>query len=113
MTVESMQDRSLEYVNKAIESHDNPPQEYHLLRTELLLSEGRYEKAKEALDPVDPDQFDDEKTNDKARYYYTRGKVALRLENDDQAFFHFMDAVRSAPSSEWARQARETIEERL
>lgn len=113
MDTDGNRDRSLKYINEAIDSHDNPPSQYHLLKAELLVSEGEPKVARSSLDSVDPEQFGDEEANDRARYYYLRGTISLELENDDEAFFHFMDAVRSAPSSRWAKEARETIENRL
>lgn len=106
-------DRSLDYVNQALQLHDDPPASYVLFKADLLLSHDQHSEAQTVLSSIDPENFTGEKNEQKARYYYLKGKISLRLEQPDEAFFHFMDAVRAAPSSRWARQARETIEDRL
>lgn len=57
----------------------------------IMLRDGNYEKAKAALDNINPDDGD----LDVKRYHTLSGLVALRLNNGDEAISHFKKAIES------------------
>lgn len=106
-------DKVLDYVNRALRGRSDPPARYHFLKTESLLDSDRNQEALASLNNVDPESLGENETEVRARYYYLMGTISLRLDQSDEAFFHFMDAVRAAPSSRWAEQSRQIIQDRL
>jgi tetratricopeptide (TPR) repeat protein len=106
-------DAILNHLNQAINSSDDPPAKLHLWKADILLEQDRLQEALASLKPVNAEGLSREDPVQASRYYYLRGAVSMEVGNPDQAFFHFMDAVRAAPSSEWANKARTTIDKQL
>jgi tetratricopeptide (TPR) repeat protein len=97
----------LSYLNQALERVDGTSIPLNLMKAKVLIEKNRYKQALSSLNRLDPSGMTDPKR--KAHYHYLRGTIALERGNSDESFFDFMDAVRAAPSSEWADRARTTI----
>ncbi len=100
----------LSYLNKAIKLAGEPSAAMLLMKSDVLVDRGRFQEARTVLKRLNPSDLSESKQQ--SRYHYLRGKIALELNNDDEAFFYFMDAVR-ASSSQWAKRAQSAIHEKL
>jgi len=104
--------KAIDLLEKALEAED-PPVEYILFQAELLLTGEEYERLDTLEENYAPNINREAEDSELARWHYLVGKRLLAGNNRDQAFFRFMTAIRSAPVSRWADEARRVISDEL
>ncbi len=97
----------------AIDKADPIPPRYLIFRAELLLETDKINEFEKFFSNWAEEITSRANKEEKSRWHLLVGRRLLKQNDTDQAFFRLMEAVKTAPGSRWARQARQIIEDKM
>lgn len=104
---------TLKLLNKSIAMSDDPRGRFFLLKAQVLLEEGREDRASSVLGTFRSDYLNGASPSETARYHFLRGELLRASNRGDEAFFQYMRVLQTAPDSRWGTRAQTIIKNEL
>ncbi len=104
---------ALKYLREALKRSETVPIDHLLLKAEILSRTGLEDQLDQFMSTWSDRITDKAKGAEKARWNLILARRLISAGKKGEAFFKLMSAVKAAPESKWARQARKIIKNEL